>query len=205
MDSEIPRGEYSSPPPFEEGVVEGRAMGWGAEVDSRDHGISAGARPGMDSGDSGGGGAQLHPRVEGQSDGLELKGRHPLAGARSPAPPRRAQARRACSPRTAGRVGGCAHSARASTPSPVSKTSSSSGTRETARGWIRGDPGGGQLPPGIGGRAVGLRARGLEERHFGRRLHPGGHSPLPRRPRGCSRAWQGDGLQTQARGRVVVV
>ena len=38
-------GEYSSPPPFEEGVVEGRAMGWGAEVDSRDHGISAGARP----------------------------------------------------------------------------------------------------------------------------------------------------------------
>ena len=40
-------GEHSSPPAraFRGRVVEGRAMGWGSEVDSKDHEISAGARP----------------------------------------------------------------------------------------------------------------------------------------------------------------
>ena len=102
-----------------------------------------------------------------------------------------------------------------STRNAGSKPASPSGSRPGHSDRLQVTAAGGEHSsnPALGGRAGGLRGRAMgwgsrDDISAGARppappRRPSGHSPLPRRPRGCSRAWQGDGLQTQARGRVL--
>ena len=151
----------------------------------------------------------LRGRAMGWSSRNEGHGRRLHHG---PVVPRRAQARRAGSPRTAGRVEDCAHSARASTPSPSRRPRRRLVlARRLGDGFgrSRGEP----APPGIGGRTVGLRARGSRADNSAgarppappRRAQPASPSTTGVLSSVAGRAWQGDGLQTQAPGRVVVV
>ena len=105
--------------------------------------------------------AQLHPRVEGQSDGLGLKERGGTVAGSTTARPFLAGHKpgERCPPRTAGRVEDCAHSARASTTSPSRRPRRRLVlARRLGDGFgrSRGEP----APPGIGGRAVGLKGKG---------------------------------------------